>query len=68
MKNKAGKIGGFIAGAAGFLLVFKVFFLGNIPPEDEIAPGMVVIAAGLNGLLCAYLGSLIQNNFMKKRA
>ena len=66
MKNKAGKISGFITGFAGFLLTFKIFILGNIPPEDEIAPGMVVIAAVFTGLLCAYLGFLIQNNFIKK--
>ncbi len=33
------KIGGFIIGAAGFLLVFKVFILDSILKEDELAPG-----------------------------
>lgn len=67
MKNKTGKIGGFVLGLTGFLLVFKLIFLDHIPPEDEIAPGMVVIASVLNGLLFAFIGNLIQNYFEKKK-
>lgn len=67
MKNKVGKIGGFILGLIGFLLMFKVLFLARIPPEDELAPGAVVFAAVLNGLLFAFVGSLTQNYFEKKR-
>jgi divalent metal cation (Fe/Co/Zn/Cd) transporter len=67
MKNKAGIIIGFILGVAGFLLLFKLIILDRVPPEDELAPGMVLIAAILNGLLFAYIGSLIQKNVMKKR-
>ncbi len=67
MKNKTGKISGFILGVIGFLLMFKLVFLGNIPPEDEIAPGMVVIASLLDGLLFAFIGNLIQNYFGKNR-
>ncbi len=39
MKNKTGIFIGFVLGTAGFLLLFKVIFLDNIPPEDELAPG-----------------------------
>jgi hypothetical protein len=67
MKNKLGMIMGFVLGAAGFLLMFKLVFLDHIPPSDELAPGIVVIAAVLNGLLFAFIGSLIQNRFVKKR-
>ncbi|QHT71371.1 hypothetical protein GXP67_34300 [Rhodocytophaga rosea] len=68
MKNKIGIIIGFILGVAGFLLMFKIIFLNNITPEDELAPGIVVLISVLNGLLFAYIGSLIQNYFVKKRA
>lgn len=63
MKNKTGIISGFVIGLTGFLLLFKVIFLDNIPPEDEIAPGIVVTVAILNGLLFGYIGYLIQNYF-----
>jgi hypothetical protein len=66
MKSKTGIISGFIIGVTGFLLMFKVIFLDNIPPEDELAPGIVVFASVLNGLLFAYIGSLIQKYFVKK--
>ena len=67
MKNKIGKISGFILGVTGFLLVFKIIVLDNTPPSDELAPGIVVIASILNGLLFAFMGSLTQNYFVKKR-
>jgi hypothetical protein len=67
MKNKVGIITGFILGVTGFLLMFKLIFLDNIPPADELAPGIVVIASVLNGLVFAFIGSLIQNYFVKKR-
>ncbi len=67
MKNKAGIILGFIAGVAGFLLLFKFIFLDKIPPDDEVAPGLVVLAAVFNGLLFAFIGSLIQNYLGRKR-
>jgi hypothetical protein len=66
MKNKAGKISGFVVGVTGFLLMFKLIFLDQIPPADELAPGMVVIASVFNGLLFAFIGSLIQNYSGKK--
>ena len=67
MKNKTGIICGFVLGLTVFLLMFKLIFLDHITPEDEIAPGLVVIAAVLNGLLFAFVGYLIQNYFGKKR-
>ena len=65
MKNKTGKISGFVLGVAGFLLLFKIIFLVNIPPEDELAPGIVVLASILNGVLFAYIGSWIQNAIVR---
>ena len=67
MKNKAGRISGFVLGVAGFLLLFKLIILDNTPPEDELAPGAVVIASLLNGLLFAFVGHRIQNFLGKKR-
>lgn len=66
MKNKIDIIGGFVLGLTGFLLMFKLIFLDNISPEDEIAPGLIVIASLLNGSLFAFVGYLIQN-FGKSR-
>lgn len=63
MKNKTGIVSGFILGLVGFLLMFKLFFLDNIPREDEVPPGIVVAVSILNGLLFAYAGYLIQNYF-----
>jgi hypothetical protein len=67
MKNKIGIISGFIFGVTSFLLLFKIIILDNTPPSDELAPGIVVFAAVLNGLLFAFIGSRIQNYFLKKR-
>ena len=67
MKNKAGIIIGFVLGVAGFLFLFKIIILDRVPPEDELAPGMVLIAAIVNGFLFAFIGSFIQKNIMKKR-
>lgn len=66
MKKNIVKIIGFALGLVGFLLVFKVFVLPTIPPNDEIAPGMVVIAAILNGFLFSFIGSLIQKYLRHK--
>jgi hypothetical protein len=68
MKNKAGKISGFILGTAGFLLLFKIIVLNNTTPEDELAPGIVLIASLMSGLLFAFIGSRIQNYFQNKRS
>ena len=66
MKNKTGIIIGFVTGMAGFLLLFKVIFLDNITPADELAPGIVILAAFLNGAAFAFAGSRIQNYIEKK--
>ncbi len=66
MKNKIGIISGFVLGLTGFLLLFKLIFLNNIPPEDELAPEIVVFVAVLNGLLFAFIGYKIQNYLRKK--
>jgi hypothetical protein len=67
IKNKTGKISGFAFGIISFLLMFKEIFLDNIPPEDELAPGIVVFVAVLNGILFAFIGSFIQNYVVKKK-
>jgi CDP-diglyceride synthetase len=67
MKNKIGIISGFIIGAIGFLAIFKVTFLQHTPPEDELAPGMVVILAIIAGAASAFIGSLVQNYFRKEK-
>ena len=67
MKNKTGRIGGFVLGVAGFLVMFKLMFLPDIPPEDELAPGIVVVVSVLNGVLFAFIGALLQNHFVRKR-
>ncbi len=65
MNNKTGIIGGFVFGVAGFLLMFKLIVLDNIPPSDELAPGIVVLASFFNGLLFAFVGHWIQQHFQK---
>jgi len=65
MKNKTGKIIGFILGVNGFIFVF---YLVNISPSDELAPGVLVFASLLSGLLFAFLGSRIQRYFGKRSA
>ncbi|WP_079702131.1 hypothetical protein [Daejeonella lutea] len=65
MKNKAGKIIGFLIGFAGFLLFFKLVFLDRLTPEDELAPGVVMIAAAVSGVVLGYLGGLVQQNFIR---
>jgi hypothetical protein len=67
MKNKAGIISGFVIGVAGFLFLFKLIILDRIPPEDEIAPGMVLIASVFSGFFFAFVGYLIQGYLAKKR-
>lgn len=66
MTNKTGIVGGFIFGMAGFLLAFKLFVLDRIPPSDELAPGIVVIASFFNGLLFAFVGHWTQHRLRKK--
>lgn len=66
MKNKTGIIIGFFTGLIGFLLLFKMIFLERLTPEDELAPGMVVLASILSGVLFALAGGLLQNYLGKK--
>lgn len=66
MKNKVGIIGGFILGAAGFLFLFKLLVLDRTNPADELAPGMVVIAALISGLACAFIVSKLQRYWAHK--
>ncbi|HAV23431.1 MAG TPA: hypothetical protein DCX46_08040 [Bacteroidetes bacterium] len=66
MKNKSGIFRGFIVGMIGFLLMFKLIILDRIPPSDELAPGIVVFASMMNGVLCAFVGNLIQNRLRKR--
>ena len=61
MKNKTGIISGFVLGVIGFLVMFKFVILDHTPPSDELAPGVVVIVAILNGCLFAFFGHLIQD-------
>ncbi len=63
MKNSAGKIIGFVAGLAGFLILFKLIILNHTSPDDELAPGIVVIAAVLSGIFFGFIGNLMQNRF-----
>ena len=66
MKNLIGKIGGFILGAITFLTMFKLIILDNTSPIDEMAPGIVLLAAIFIGVLFAFIGSKIQNHLAKK--
>lgn len=68
MKNKTGKIVGFVLGLAGFLFLFKVLVLPNIPPEDEIAPGAVLMVAILSGVFFAFVGHFIQKNYFRQKS
>jgi hypothetical protein len=67
MKNKTGKIIGFILGTAGFLILFKMLILDRHPREDELAPGIVVIAAIISGLVFAFIGNQVQYYLANKR-
>ncbi|RYU97103.1 hypothetical protein [Emticicia agri] len=67
MKNMAGKITGFIIGMAGFLFLFKILVIDRTSPDDELAPGAVVIISVISGLLFGFVGNLIQNYFRKSR-
>lgn len=60
MNSKAGIIVGFAVGAIGFLALFKWFALPNIPREDELAPGIVMMMAMVNGFASAIVGHYLQ--------
>ena len=65
MKNITSVVIGFIVGVAGFLFLFKIIILNRIAPEDELAPGIVVLASVLNGVLFAFAGSFLQKKLTK---
>lgn len=67
LKDKTGIILGFIIGMAGFLFLFKIIILDRIAPADELAPGMVMIAAIVSGAVCAFVGRKIQHYWMRTR-
>lgn len=67
MKNIAGIIIGFVLGLTGFLILFKIIFLDNISPADELAPGIVVFVSILSGLLFAFVGHRVQKLYFGKR-
>ncbi|UFH52703.1 hypothetical protein [Spirosoma sp. KNUC1025] len=67
MKNKTGKLIGFILGQTGFLFLFKLIILDTTHPEDELAPGIVVIASILSGLFFAFVGAFMQTYFDKQK-
>lgn len=65
MKTKIPAFIGFAIGMVGFLAFFKVFILVNIPPEDEIAPGLVLLTSIVIGLIFAYVGGIIGKKWRK---
>lgn len=65
MKIKIAAFIGFAIGMVGFLAFFKVFILVNIPPEDEIAPGLVLLTSIVVGLIFAYFASIIVKRWSK---
>ena len=66
MKNRAGKIIGFVVGMGGFLFLFKLIILDHTSPSDELAPGVVLTLSLLSGLLFAFAGNVLQKNIKKK--
>jgi len=64
MKNKTGKIGGFVVGVLlGFLVIVV---LSHLHPEEDLA-GITIVTLLISGLIFAFVGSLIQNYFVKKK-
>ena len=61
-----GMFTGFILGTITFLVLFKMIFLDSLPPWDERAPGIVVVAAIVSGLLLAYAGHSLQK-YLRRR-
>jgi hypothetical protein len=66
MKNKTGKIIGFILGMGGFMLWFKIFILPHTTPEDEAPPGLVLLASIFSGVVFGFVGNVLQNYLGKK--
>lgn len=66
MKNVLGILFGFVTGLVGFLYLFRIFFLVRIPPQDELAPGIVVMLAMISGILFALAGAFVQSKLVRK--
>jgi hypothetical protein len=65
MKDKAGFMIGFAIGVAGFLYLFKIIILNHVPPVDELAPGIVVLASLVSGVLFAFIGKYFQTKILR---
>ncbi len=64
MKNRVGIICGFVFGALlGFLAIVVV---SHLHPEEDLA-GIAIITLLISGLFFAFVGSLIQSYFVKKK-
>jgi CDP-diglyceride synthetase len=64
MKNKIGKIIGFVL---GILLAFIVIvILSHLHPEEDFA-GIMIFTLLLSGLLFSFVGSLLQNYIANKK-
>jgi CDP-diglyceride synthetase len=63
MKNKTGKIGGFLAGVlSGFL---TIVILSRLHPEEDLA-GIMILTLLFSGLLFSFIGSLLQSYIVKR--
>ena len=64
MKNKTEKISGFMVGVLlGFLVIVV---LSHLHPEEDFA-GITIVTLLISGLIFAFVGSLIQSYFVKKK-
>lgn len=64
MKNKAGKIIGFVLGM--FLAFLAIATLSYFHPEEDFA-GIMIFALLISGLFFSFIGSLFQNYFVNKK-
>jgi len=65
MKNRTGKISGFVLGVLFGFLAIRV--ISQLHPEEDLA-GITIVALLMSGLIFAFAGSLIQSYFVKKKA
>jgi CDP-diglyceride synthetase len=64
MKNKTGKISGFLAGVLlGFLIIVV---LSRLHPEEDLA-GIMILTLVLSGLFFSCVGSLLQSYIVRRR-
>jgi len=64
MKNKTGKIGGFLAGVLlGFL---TIVILSRLHPEEDLA-GIMILTLVFSGLFFSFVGSLLQSYIARRR-